>query len=443
MECVFLSEIFHILCLVAAGILFVRSVKDYVQGESSSEVRYRKFHQQNNKDIYPSISLCIWNDPFGRTLGFYDRKKLNDTYGIIDPLEYTRFLQGDIWQDKMLGVKYDDVTFDIKDRIDGIEVLGETEGMPKIAGMDVKYLYRWGVSTNGTNKTSNNLDSAFNSTQSFPIYTSYRHPHGKCFTLDLTVDKMPRIQGEVINSVHIRFKNIKIPDVIASYKISYPGQILRGFPFEYEVTRDLRVTSGNMSAKIFLFDSIEVFRKISHYKLFFKSSFYRPCQKMGKYDDKSIMQKIIETANCKPPHWGISVDYPVCNTKEKMKEVYIAHVPFKMASPIFLDKFEQPCDGILAATVNARYTRRKPSGHPTSSDRSNPGWLMFKFNNDYYKEIKYIQAHTVLGLIGNEGGIIGLILGVSLWQLPDALEYVIRKLNTLIGGKLYYILCFL
>ena len=122
-----------------------------------------------------------------------------------------------------------------------------------------------------------------------------------------------------------------------------------------------------------------------------------------------------------------------------MKEVYIAHVPFKMSSPIFLDKFEQPCDGILAATVNARYIRRKPSEHSNLTDGLNPGYLMFKFNNDNYKEIQYIQTHTILSLIGNEGGIIGLILGVSVWQLPDALEYVC----TLLRGKLYYICCFL
>ena len=116
MECRFLGIFIRIICLAVAGVLFIRGCWRYLQDESSTQMEYRKFHE-TKRDTYPTITICIWNDKLEDKLGLYDREKLNKTYGIKEPGEYINFLEGHIWEDKMIEVDFDDVTLEIKDRI--------------------------------------------------------------------------------------------------------------------------------------------------------------------------------------------------------------------------------------------------------------------------------------------------------------------------------------
>ena len=168
---------FRIFCLVATGALFVRGGWKYWENESSSLVSFRTF-QKTKRDIYPTMSLCMWTFVRENMLGIYDRRKLNETYDIHDPWEYIKFLEGDTWEEKLVGVKYDDITFDVRHRIDAIEVYG----------MNYQLLYRWARNYNITGGTEPNSDLPSISTQALPMYTSYRSAYGKCVSLDLSVD---------------------------------------------------------------------------------------------------------------------------------------------------------------------------------------------------------------------------------------------------------------
>ena len=436
----FVSKFFRILCLVITGYLFHRGCKRYVEDQSSTVIEYRTF-QETKQDIYPTITLCTFIDALKNRLGLYDRKKLNEIYDIKDPWEYINFLEGNIWEDKMMRVNYDDVTLDLRDHIERLIVMGN----------ELQVLYQWNVNDENTRITGRGSESSSNSTQSLEFYTSYRHAAGKCVSLDLSVETMPKTTGQLINSVAILFKNIRIPDVNLLYGISYPGQILRGFTLDAEVAWNQRITTGYVKEKHFGIDIIEVFRR--------RTTFHKSCNKNWKEFDNTVLRNVITAANCRPPHWNISMDYPICHGKEKMKEVRLPVSAWIIAPPLFLKKFDQPCDGILAATYDKSNARRKVSsltsihsstspkaglvGHSDlhsfviSAQEDDSSTVVFYFKNDRYKEIRDTRAFDIDGLLGNVGGYIGLFLGFAIWQLPDAIEFIKSKWCTLRRGKIH------
>ena len=416
MQYQFIFKCFRIICLLVTGALFLRGGLKYLEDKNNTEIEYRTF-QETHLDIYPTLTLCVWNDVFKMTFGLYDREKLNKTYKVKDPLEYMKFLDGIIWDDEMVGVDYDDVTLDIKDRVESIVIIGDKW----------KELYSWHMSTNNANQSTKSSHSPSYSTNGFPFYTSYRHAWGKCFSLDLTVDQIPQLQENLINVIMIKFKNIRIPNVNLHYIISYPGQILQGLTIDLEFAWSQRITSGFLKAKLFLIDIIEVFRR--------RNTFHESCNENSKEYDNTVMENLIKTANCTPPHWNISSDYTICDNKEDMRKVSIPGSAGKTSSTAFLKKFLRPCDGILSATLNRVSERRQITfGGLIPTAGVNSASVGFLFKNDRYKEIKYTRKFDIESLIGNVGGYIGLFLGFAIWQLPDAIDFLITKLRTLQGG---------
>ena len=51
------------------------------------------------------------------------------------------------------------------------------------------------------------------------------------------------------------------------------------------------------------------------------------------------------------------------------------------------------------------------------------------FKSVQYKEIKHIQAFNPESLVGNVGGYIGLFIGCAIWDAPDFIEFVYRKIG--------------
>ena len=120
-----------------------------------------------------------------------------------------------------------------------------------------------------------------------------------------------------------------------------------------------------------------------------------------------------------------------------MKQVYIPYSPGKIATTTFLRKFLRPCDGLLSAAFKTVSERRQLTfGASISTGGVNSADLGFAFKNDRYKEIKYARKFDIESLIGNVGGYIGLFLGFAIWQLPDAVEFLARRLRNQLGGTI-------
>ena len=212
--------------------------------------------------------------------------------------------------------------------------------------------------------------------------------------------------------------------------INYLGQIIRGFILDAEIFANHRITSGHVKNKVILIDIIEVFRK--------RNTIDKPCG--WNEDDSTIMRGVIKMAECKPPHWNITTEYPICNTKEKMKNVTIDLTHLKHASPTFLKQFRPPCHGILAATLNVLVDQRQNFSSLTSTDEVDLTHLGYHFKNEHYKEIVYTEAFDFMSLVASIGGHIGLHLGFAFWQLPDFIKFLRNEWRGRVGYPIY---CFL
>ena len=59
--------------------------------------------------------------------------------------------------------------------------------------------------------------------------------------------------------------------------------------------------------------------------------------------------------------------------------------------------------------------------------------ILVDFKSSHYKEIKHIQEFNVESWIGNMGGYVGLFLGFAIWQVPDLIDLVFKKLKSIVN----------
>ena len=150
-----------------------------------------------------------------------------------------------------------------------------------------------------------------------------------------------------------------------------------------------------------------------------------------------IMGEVAKIANCMPPHWNTSLDFPTCNSAEKMKFISAPGVTSHLFS--LRQKQVEPCVSLQSAAVHVLSEQQQSKfGRILSADEEISALVVFAFNKERYREIRYTQKFDIESLIGNVGGYIGLFLGFAIWQLADLVKYIATKLNIVLRGKIYH-----
>ena len=83
----------------------------YIRNEDVIEISYRKFDTNKADAQYPSMSLCFV-DAYKQS-SFNDNS--NDDENTINASSYSAFINGDLWDEKMLEINYDEVTINLKE----------------------------------------------------------------------------------------------------------------------------------------------------------------------------------------------------------------------------------------------------------------------------------------------------------------------------------------
>ena len=105
------SYVSHLLCGIVTVGITVYSVYQYRLDEDVSRIEFKKFNSHKDH-IYPTITLCF-PKPFVEV-------KLA-TYGEgINGSSYANFLRGNLWDERMANIDYDDVSLKIEDYLLGI-----------------------------------------------------------------------------------------------------------------------------------------------------------------------------------------------------------------------------------------------------------------------------------------------------------------------------------
>ena len=112
---------FQFLCVGFTIFVYYLCIKRYTSQKDSSTVDYQWYHQEE-KDIYPTISTCFYG-----THVVFSTEKLKKVNRNFDADLYSKFLQGQYWNDEMAKIMYDEVSLEILDYVDQLSII-QTDG---------------------------------------------------------------------------------------------------------------------------------------------------------------------------------------------------------------------------------------------------------------------------------------------------------------------------
>ena len=88
----------------------------------------------------------------------------------------------------------------------------------------------------------------------------------------------------------------------------------------------------------------------------------------------------------------------------------------------FLRSYVPPCRQIQTVISTGDVDNFESTDNFTAID--------IRFKSVGYKMVRDVRAFNEESLIGNLGGYVGLFLGVAIWQTPDFIGFVVRKLKS-------------
>jgi hypothetical protein len=392
-------KFFHVLCIFSTLALTGWCLYKYTLDEDVSLVGYVKFNDDKYKR-YPAITLCFWNP-------FYNEKLKQYGPG-INTTTYSHFLQGRLWDDRMVSIDYDDVTVSLEDYTTEIGV-------------------QYGNFTVGSWK-----DTFYQGTEPRErpgFYVSNRNGGSKCFSLT-----MPYVQGlpiiyfyTTINSNifpdgkrHI-FPNFDGSNINTGGFTAYfhlPGQHFRAYyDKKYSwASRENKARNYDMS---FTLKNIEVLNR--------RNKFFNRCNINWENDDNMVKEELIKSVGCNPPHWKVNSPLRICSKREEMGK-------FRWPTYHDLQKFPLPCNAIEKMQYDFEEVDRVSSRHVSKDfidEKNNTSWFGINlfFPEPSFKEIKQAQSYDLESFVGNAGGYIGLFLGYSLMCIPNMLVKMYRKIK--------------
>ena len=107
--------VFHVFCGVATLGFTIFCVHQYALDEDVARIEFQEFNSEENK-IYPTVTMCFPNPLLEHKLEEYGEG--------INVTSYTSFLVGNLWDNRMALIDYDDVSIDIENYLLGNPSLG-------------------------------------------------------------------------------------------------------------------------------------------------------------------------------------------------------------------------------------------------------------------------------------------------------------------------------
>ena len=266
-----IKEMTFCICLCATICLSFYSILRFCRNEDVTMVNIAKYHSLEDR-IYPSFSFCIL-PPFLEKE--FDRYKHDG----INVSSYTKFLKGEIWNESLLQIDYDNVTISLEDN------------------MIVSYY----VTQDEKRFTWNPIS-----------YVSFRSPSRKCFTIDA-----PHNDTEMLWSYSTVINNNIFPsgarsrhNKIYTY-LHYPGQRLTAY---YTVRTEWN-SRENMTISYQMIYDIKNVNVVAR-----RNKRKEPCFENWKHYDEYVMENMMVKAGCRPPHWNSSDNMPLCHNSTQMKK---------------------------------------------------------------------------------------------------------------------------
>ena len=316
---------------------------------------------ENARDIYfPVVTLCIINP-------FLERKFSEIDEG-INGTTYLKYLRGELWDEQLHTIAYQNVTIDMNDYIVGGYV-------------------GW---KNGSSQIDDTI--SFESKEVFSGFFPDRsgiEKFAKCFSLkqiiwdDRTISWFKLIYDKQMLSYDLGEDNqwMNVPVLPIGFSVNYPGQFL----IKTNAMSQLTTAYHSNGLQAFI-TSLEILKR--------RNSRKRKCTENSISFDRLVLNKHIESTGCIAPYLGAYKMYPKCNTTETVKKsMYLFE---EMATKYY----PRSCKRISKMDTDLTTAR-------VASTLLGIG-LRFPDDVKIITQSKEVDIHT---LIGNMGGYIGLFLG--------------------------------
>ena len=392
-----MARVFQFACVLVLVGSMAMFISELFRNESTSLVDFRAFHE-TEKDIYPTFSMCMTGP------GIWNSTKLKEKYGIKDVKKYINFLKGDIWDDNMHQIDYDDVTVGLNDLVQSWSLW--VDSVLKAP------TYVWSNESNITSASDleKQNDTLFIEMAHFSI--SLRNPDAKCFSLDLSRKKISGIDSKVIGRIEVSMKHQFLMNFDCLYYLHYPGQLIAG---HFLLDVDSNKPNALPLMRVYAINMIEVIRRRDTYR--------EPCHKESEKHDKYVLRHLLKSAKCKPRYLKLDNDfeYPgICNNSYAMKKAHLK--PEYFDGPLFRKRFAKPCDQLKTVSKD---TKEYPFVENEVWYSPSIFILRLQFISDSYKEIRHIKDYGLKSFGADVSAIIGFVCGVSIWKMPDALKIIV------------------
>ena len=387
-----ITKYFRIICALVTLTLTCWCLVKLIKNEDVSLVGFVRFNDDEGKP-YPSFTICFWN-PF--------QNEVLKTYGSgINTSTYSKFLQGELWDKRMLNIDYDNVTVSLED-----------------------YLHEMGIQYgNFTTRIWSKENNDMRQFEDLPkFHISNRDGGSKCYTFTLpyvsgvpVISFFAKINKEIfpggIRSSYPKFDGSDITEGGFTSFFHLPGQHFRSY-FAKKYSWEDRTNKSKNFDMFYTIKNIEILKR--------RNKHSKPCNEEWMKDDDVVIHELIKAVGCKPIHWKVNTNTGPCSTKNQMKR-------FKWPSYNDLKSFLPPCQVI--EKLQDDYSEMDVVSKKDSSEKEGKGWfrITLYFPETSYKEISQAQAYDIESFVGNAGGYLGLFLGYSLVCIPNwIVEMIIR-----------------
>ena len=390
--------------------LACKDINRYIDNEDSSSISFRTFNE-SPRDRYPVTTLCFFGrtDADGNILGkmaIYKEKELKNK----------GFSVSKYW--KMITGKKN-VT------------AGEIEKLPDFSDMtiELKELTRFYQTMDGNGKYFNkfqlkisekppsekNLLVPLKNKTSWPFYLSYQSPNQVCYSQRSTFDRR-FIKFEDSISLYtdglLKFNRPSDNHGRLHIYVHYQGQTVRSFGKEVFV---LPMKKDEIKKRVNIrLSGFTVLRRRLDGKV--------PCHPYSEGDDDRFREMVMEKTGCLPPYWkyfgNTSTNLTQCMSASQLK-ISNRYSNSKKAGRI-LKKLKPPCEEYsVTSSVDMR-------------DHGNLQ-LSFQYRSDQYLEIKNMRDFGLISLWSSIGGLVGIFLGFSMFQMS---EVMLKAAHELMSKKL-------
>ena len=391
----YINVMFYYLCLISALALAFWCMFEYSKNYDITEISFQAFNPDKQGNQYPSMTLCTVDSYNDSKFSQYNDSAMNSK-------SYSKFLRGKYWNKNMLSVDYDFVTIDVEEYVIGACILTTRSKTDCQKFGNIQHFTRvWTLGVMKCFSFKHEAKGPIN--QIFIAMNNSIHPNG-----------LRKAFGHFFILFH------------------YPDQIIRAVSNTFSTWPLRTIQMSDYYSMRFKVSNVEILKR--------RRNGREKCHFWEKYDQRTI-EDVMASVGCQPPYWKSRRGHQPCTSQKQLGNVH----PHFYAKSMQDDRFQQyipPCIEITKMDVDfeEKLGIQSKFGYETVHERfikdagTRHGWFFINthfWQSTYFREIRKIKAYSLQNMIGNAGGYIGLLVGITISDLPC----LIFKLYFLFKGR--------